>query len=1031
MRPLRVTITAFGPYKGKEVIDFEQLNEANLFVISGNTGAGKTTIFDAICFALYGSASGEDRGSTVMLRSHFAEDDVHTSVEFVFSLHQRTYRVLRQLGHVKKGNSTPTGERYEFFEMSEEGEIPVVDRQLVSEINDKIEQMIGLTQEQFKQIVMLPQGEFRKLLTSNTENKERILRKIFKTERYNSLNDRLREKRDSIQKLYDQQVTKRDQYIQQIGSIFPRREDVALFTDIEAEEKNMYKIENGLTAEIDYYAEKMIEDTKVQKDAYNRLQDKQKAYAAAESINTLFKEQEEKEKRAEVLKEQIPLIDEKEKNLKLADRASRIVVYEKHAADFLTDEKKHEQQLKDIKEAHKTAVHQKEKDTETFEAEEKRAPERERLKKNIDMFNMYVPDVREMKENSKNLHDIAKQVEHTKTLVQTITKDVETNEKLIENMRKDISHMEEQTSTLVEKVELLHTMREQVTPFKQYLQNEKELRNIHKQVRAEEAAYQEVKGRYDALENEWIHSQASILATHLQDGEACPVCGSMEHPDKNTRSNQAVSREDLAKVRKELDDKHAMYRTTIGTEQGITKKLDENFVEVSNIHPIERHEVNSYYTKLVDKGKRLSEEVTSLTKTKEKLDQKRKDLEKLMQSARSSIEKRDEAKKEYDQKREEYNKIHTIYERQQEKVPKEIQNLDELMKRIKESTDTLEKLEKAREKAQQALEQTKTQLTQVTAQKESAEKGLQEAANRREQAEKEFQEALRKGDFTSEEEYKQAQLDEERQTQLKKEIEAVHQERNLLSERLMQLQKELTDKQYTPLADLQADIDQLQKTYEEAWKVMHASQEYVERGEEIQKNMLDVQQEVEKFEKKRALTADVFDVIRGQNGPRISFERYIQMDYLEQIIEAANERFHILSNGQYTLLRSERQETHGRQSGLALDVHDAYTGQQRDVKSLSGGEKFNASLSLALGMSDVVQSFQGNVSVETMFIDEGFGTLDEEALQNAIDTLIDLQRSGRMIGVISHVEQLKELFPAVLEVTKTKEGFSETTFMIK
>src|SRR5699024_6574569 len=234
---------------------------------------------------------------------------------------------------------------------------------------------IGLTQQQFKQIVMLPQGEFRKLLTSNTENKERILRKIFKTERYNSLNDRLREKRDSIQKLYDQQVTKRDQYIQQIGSIFPRREDVAIFTDIEAEEKNMYKIENGLTAEIEYYTEKMKEDTKVQKDAYNRLQDKQKAYAAAESINTLFKEQEEKEKRAEVLKEQVPLIDEKEKSLKLADRASRIVVYEKHVANFLTDEKKQEQRLKDLTEVHAATIRQQEKDTETFEAEEKRAPE--------------------------------------------------------------------------------------------------------------------------------------------------------------------------------------------------------------------------------------------------------------------------------------------------------------------------------------------------------------------------------------------------------------------------------------------------------------------------------------------------------------------------------------------------------------------------------------------------------------------------------------------------------------------------------
>src|SRR5699024_7988725 len=151
----------------------------------------------------------------------------------------------------------------------------------------------------------------------------------------------------------------------------------------------------------------------------------------------------------------------------------------------------------------------------------------------------------------------------------------------------------------------------------------------------------------------------------------------------------------------------------------------------------------------------------------------------------------------------------------------------------------------------------------------------------------------------------------------------------------------------------------------------------------------------------------------------------------EQIIDAANERLRHLSNGQFMLMRSDRQESHGRQSGLALDVYDAYTGQNRDVKTLSGGEKFNASLCLALGMSDVIQSFQGNISINTMFIDEGFGSLDEESLHKAIDTLVELQESGRMIGVISHVKELKTIFPAVLEVKKTKEGYSKTKFVVK
>ncbi|MEG0380829.1 MAG: SbcC/MukB-like Walker B domain-containing protein, partial [Kurthia sp.] len=172
-------------------------------------------------------------------------------------------------------------------------------------------------------------------------------------------------------------------------------------------------------------------------------------------------------------------------------------------------------------------------------------------------------------------------------------------------------------------------------------------------------------------------------------------------------------------------------------------------------------------------------------------------------------------------------------------------------------------------------------------------------------------------------------------------------------------------------------------------------------------------------------------LLSGKNTQKISFERYLQIEYLEQIIQAANERLLPLSNGQYRLSRSERLDSNGKQSGLSLDVYDTYTGQERDVKTLSGGEQFNASLCLALGMSDMIQSFRGNVQMETMFVDEGFGTLDEEALAKAIDTLVELQKTGRMIGIISHVAELKDTIPATLLVKKSKEGYSHTQFMIK
>ena len=1024
-------MTAFGPYKEKETIDFEQLKEANLFVISGNTGAGKTTIFDAICFALYGSASGEDRGTSQMLRSHFAEDDVHTSVEFTFALHQRTYRINRQLGHVKAGNRTPTGERYEFFEVCEDGERPVVDRQIVSEINEKLEQMIGLSQQQFKQIVMLPQGEFRKLLTSDTENKERILRKIFKTERFNALNARLREKRNELTKEYEQKVQSRNHYMQQIESIFPHREESDVFDALQADEMNVYQIQAGLTKEIQYYKEKVKEDQKAYKEAYDAHQKQQAIYVHAQSINTLFEEQEEKQKRAKTLAEEYPLIQEKEHILKRADRAGRIIVHETHAENFLSEENNQQEHVTNVGKRYDEVFKQLERDQATYTKEEEKQSERDQIQKTIDTYEMYVPDVKEMKENEKALQQLYKQAEQAKKNVQLETEAVDKNEKQVEHVQQTITDLEKRTHPLFEKMEELNQLREQVTPFQQYMQNEKEIKQLDPRIQSEKKAFMQAQKTYEHIEGTWLHSQASILATHLHDGEACPVCGSTDHPSKSVSQETSITREQLAAAKKKMDNAGAIYQTSMGTRKGIENRLADNWMDICKCSSIEKHEVETHYNELVKKGTEVKKEVKEISALKKQLDEQKERVKQMMEASRTMIQKRDAAKETFEQKRADYQKVQTIYERQQEKIPTDIHDLAVLQNRLQQQKETLEQLNKAWEQAQKQLQQRKDQVTALHAQKQSAEKELQEAIKRKEEAHKAFEQALEKGEFATKEAYKKAQRSEEEQAQMKKEIDAYFQERAVLSERLAVLEKELSGENYLPLHDLKEELQALKETYEKAWEVVHTSTQYIERGETLSENILHAHNHVEQLEKQHGIASDVYDVIRGQNGPKISFERYIQMDYLEQIIEAANERLHVLSNGQYTLLRSDRQESHGRQSGLALDVHDAYTGQKRDVKSLSGGEKFNASLSLALGMSDVVQSFQGNVSVETMFIDEGFGTLDEESLQNAIDTLIDLQRSGRMIGVISHVEQLKELFPAVLEVIKTKEGFSKTSFTMK
>ena len=294
-----------------------------------------------------------------------------------------------------------------------------------------------------------------------------------------------------------------------------------------------------------------------------------------------------------------------------------------------------------------------------------------------------------------------------------------------------------------------------------------------------------------------------------------------------------------------------------------------------------------------------------------------------------------------------------------------------------------------------------------------------------------FKKAINTSEFSSEEEYRQAKMTEGDRLRMKEYVMQFNQRLHTTKEAIGELEAGLVGKEKTNLESLIETVNTLKSAYEKAFTDWNSSIESEKTLIRLKSDIEKTAKVVNDLEREVSKITDLYDVVRGQNEYKLSFERFIQIDYLERIIQSANERLRNLSNGQYELMRSDRQEVRGKQSGLGLDVYDAYTGQNRDVKTLSGGEKFNASLSLALGMADVIQSHQGAVSIDTMFIDEGFGTLDEEALQKAIDTLVDLQKSGRMIGVISHVDDLKSAFPAILEVQKSKEGHSETRFILK
>jgi exonuclease SbcC len=377
-----------------------------------------------------------------------------------------------------------------------------------------------------------------------------------------------------------------------------------------------------------------------------------------------------------------------------------------------------------------------------------------------------------------------------------------------------------------------------------------------------------------------------------------------------------------------------------------------------------------------------------------------------------------------------YSTEKALYEETLASVPEEIRSLEALRRRISETEAERDRLEAAWKRAQEAYRLAGERLAAAKSQLDGAERQLAEARGKREKAEAEFRSELAKAGFPSEEDYRRAKMPEADREALRTEIERFDAELAAIRKQTEQLEALLKDKSPADLAALEAEVAILEQQTEAARQSLAQAQDLLARGTEGRERLAQAEQKEKQAQRHFQLVKDLYDVVRGENRFKISFERYLLVEFLDRILLAANQRLQTISGGQFYLARSGRVEKHGRQSGLGLDVYDNYTGQFRDVKTLSGGEKFNASLCLALGMADVIQAYEGGISLETMLIDEGFGSLDEESLGKAIDTLVQLQKTGRLIGVISHVQELKQAIPAVLEVKKSAEGWSSTRFRV-
>jgi len=1029
MRPLQLIMTAFGPYKQREVIDFSDLGDHRIFAISGNTGAGKTTIFDAICYVLYGEASGEERSDTSMLRSQFADDNIYTSVELTFQLKGKQYEIKRQLGHKKQGNKTVTGHAVELYEVIGDEKVPCVDRFHVTDVNKKVEDLIGLSKHQFSQIVMLPQGEFRKLLTSETENKEEILRRIFKTDRYKLMRELLDQKRKQWKDVLQEKQKERELYFRNVFKL-PVRDDSLLETLVQQEHVNTHQVVEALEQEKNCY-EAEVEQLQAQQTLQTQqLKKAEDRFHTAKSINEKFKDLQQKQEKQAVLQANREQIETEEQRFKLAEQAKRLLPFEQWYEEAVQSEQNAEQLLKQISVKKEKTVKAFELAYEKYEELKGKESVREEGKKTVQRLEELQPIIASLAEKKSKLQQAELQSGKLKEGIQKFEKQLEGQISQKQQIAGELQQLEVALEQYVAKVEELTNMREDAKVLKQAYDVWQEKQKYEQEKEVANQKMEVAVKAYEEMEHRWLNEQAGMLALHLHEGESCPVCGSIDHPKKATERGDSIDEKQLNELREkktvaeklhvQVEEKWNFYR--LQYEQVIDEVVKRGY---------RSEELVETYRTLVQNGKQLAAEVNTLKESEEK----RKQLALSVKGLEEKVEELQKQKREAEvmQHRTEMEcmQLRTSYEHDQQKTHEDLQTLEAWKKQFDQAVSTLRFMEEEWKKVQEAYQYWQNENIRIQAEYDGALKQVSHAKEKQEETLLRFTTELEQGGFIDQQAYKEAKLTDVEMKHLHEQIQEYYSSLEVLAKQIEELVNELSGKEWTDITALEEQMKELGIQLDITKEKRQRAQSAVAYITDLHENIRRIDEQIHEEEKAFQELVDLYEVMKGDNESRISFERYILIEYLEQIVQIANERLRKLSNGQFYLKRSERVEKRNRQSGLGLDVYDAYTGQTRDVKTLSGGEKFNASLCLALGMADVIQAYEGGISIETMFIDEGFGSLDEESLTKAIDALIDLQKSGRFIGVISHVQELKNAMPAVLEVTKQKNGCSETRFVVK
>lgn len=909
MRPLKITMSAFGPYAGEVTLDMQKLGKSGIYLITGDTGAGKTTIFDAISYALYGEASGNYRENTT-LRSKYASADTPTFVELEFEYNNEIYKINRNPEYPR-----PNKRGEGFTKQSANAELVMPDGSVITKIKEvsaKVEEIIGINKNQFSQIAMIAQGDFRKLLNCETNERSKIFRKIFKTEPYHNIEIKLSSLFNELKRNREKEKSGIEQYINQLKC----NENDTLSLELERAKSGDVLIEDVIKLAGEIINKDTLEYTKTQKNI--------------ESIN------EEIEK----INSNIKLYENQEATKKAYAKASA--------------------QLEELKAKRNDC----EKAYKSAEAQRERLDD---LTRKINLINSKMPKYDELKSLENSINERAQSFEKSNNLLKLKQQEITLLEKEIGEKSKALEEVKGadllvqkltvQKEEIKKKAEALKELKTEIDRCKT---EQKNLKNAQSFAKSALDEYGALENEYNQIYIAFFNEQAGIIADELKDGEPCPVCGSTSHPNLARKSENAPSQADvesaqnLVKKAQEKADKardtasalKSRFDEIAANVKSAAKKLfgtDDNVFDDynSNINALKKEydctlallktaneKLNLYkkldkeIPKIQEKQKSLSDEISTLNTQKASDEAFISENTKRVTSIKSELD---------------------------------FESADIAKDKLKEYTNLSSDIKNAIEKSKNDFDDIKSKYDTQKGTKASLENAL-----------KEFKEI----DLAS------------------------------LNEKSLKLNEH------------KKDIDKTAKSLYSRIESNKLLVDNISEKRDILKGYDD------KYVWLKALSETANGDISGKE--KITLETFVQMTYFDSIIRKANIRLLTMSDGQYELVRRSDAETLKKNEGLALDVIDHFNGSTRSVSTLSGGESFMASLCLALGLSDEIQSSNGGIKLDTMFVDEGFGSLDGEALDRALSALTSLSQGNRLVGIISHVDALRDRIDNKIVITKDR-----------